>query len=119
MDAVEHQRQMHCKAWFMLRGRTQEPRHGRVCASEQAAWHTRLADVESESESDNATEGAIWKRETYGLLLSSGPITKCKNGSLTCLCSHQQRTIGVHPPSGGCCAISVRQYAVVKGCVAA
>jgi len=28
-------------------------------------------------------------------------------------------TISGHPPSGGCCAVSVRQYAVVKGCAAA
>ncbi len=27
-------------------------------------------------------------------------------------------TIGGHPPSGACCAISVRQYVVIKGCAA-
>jgi len=31
------------------------------------------------------------RRETYGLLLSSGPTTECKHRSLASLCSHQQR----------------------------
>jgi len=46
-----------------------------------------------ESENDNATEGVIGRRETYGLLLSSGPTTEYKNGSLTSPCSHKQRQL--------------------------
>ena len=72
-----------------------------------------------ESESDNATEGVIWKARD----LWSAPVEWSSHGMQAQKPSESMQssaaTTGWHPPSGGCCAISVRQHSVVKGCSAA
>jgi len=72
-----------------------------------------------ESESDNATEGVIWKARD----LWSAPVEWSNHGMQAQKSSESMQssaaTMGWHPPSGGCCVISVRQCVVVKGCAAA
>jgi len=71
-----------------------------------------------ESESDNATEGVIWKARD----LWSAPVEWSNHGMQAQKSSESMQssaaTSGAHPPSGGCCAMSVRQHVVVKGCAA-
>jgi len=61
--------------------------------------HGHRSDAEassafSESESDNATEGVIWKaRDLWSAPVEWSNPTECKNGSLTSLCSHQERQL--------------------------
>ncbi len=74
------------------------------------------SESESESESDNATEGVIWKARD----LWSAPVEWSNHGMQAQKSSESMwssaATCGGHPPSGGCCAMSVRQHVVVKGC---
>ena len=85
-----------------------------VCRT--GAKRTYLPYPQSESESDNATEGVSWKARD----LWSAPV-EWSNHEMQERKSNESMqssaaTIGGHPLSGGCCAIAVMQYAVVRGC---
>ncbi len=77
-----------------------------------------IAAPSVKSESDNATEGVIWKARD----LWSAPFEWSNHGMQAQKPSESMQssaaTTGWHPPSGGCCAICVRQHSVVKACSA-
>ncbi len=85
-------------------------------ATASGTWTAAL----NESESDNATEGVIWKARD----LWSAPVEwsnhemQGRKSNESMQASLAAATTGGHSPSGGCCAFSVRQFVVVKGCAA-
>ena len=69
----------------------------------------------SESECDDATEGASWKVQH----LSSAPVDRSilemQNRESDEFMPSSAASTGEHPPADGCCTASVMQNAVING----